>query len=287
MLGIYPELPGVGGWTLTAPTFDGALLYSTNGTTIRITANQEPGPYIQSATLDGAALGAPWLDLPAPNSTTTLIYELGASASAWGTGANAPLDPYPSTAPDLASAANNQGIFDETGSADSDLDGDGYALSKQALAAAGLASGATFTIDGLTFTWPQPGVDNVVPVGQTIKFASPITATKLGFLATSTHGTSTGSIVVNAVGGAQQSYPIAVDDWAFGGVNPPPPVTPPNQIAATATYRSAPPSSTQNLSVHVFYVPIALGAPTQIESITLPSRFPGTGIMHIFAFASQ
>jgi hypothetical protein len=39
--------------------------------------------------------------------------------------------------------------------------------------------------------------------------------------------------------------------------------------------------------VYVFYVPVTLGGQTQIESITLPSQFPGTGIMHLFAFASH
>lgn len=287
MLGMYPEVPGVGGWTLAAPTFDGALLYASNGTTIQISASQQPGPYIQSATLNGAALKTPWIDLPAPNSKTAIAFALGPTASTWGTGADAPFNPYPSTAPDFPSAANNEGIFDETGTADTDLDGDGYALSKQALAAAGLTSGSPFTIDGLTFTWPQAGVDNVVPVGQTIRFASPITATKIGFLATSTNGPSTGSIVVTAAGGKQTAYPITVDDWAFGGVNPPPKPAAPNRVAASAKYRSAPPSATQPLAVYVFYVPVALGGPTSIESITLPSQLPGTGILHLFAFASQ
>jgi hypothetical protein len=188
---------------------------------------------------------------------------------------------------DLPSAANNQGIFDETTSTDSDLDGDGYAFSKQALATAGLTSGSSFSIDGLSFNWPQAGVDNVVPVGQTIQFATPVTATKIGFLATSTNGASSGSIVVTDTSGAQKSYPIKIDDWALGGVNPPPPVTAPNQVAAKAASRIQPPSTSQNLNVYVFYVPVALSGSTQVASITLPSQFPGTGIMHLFAFASQ
>jgi predicted alpha-1,2-mannosidase len=288
MLGIYPEIPGVGGWALTSPIFDSAVLYSTNGTTIQISATNQPGPYIQSATLNGAPLATPWLDLPAPNTTTTLTYELGASASSWGTGAaNAPFNPYPSSAPDLPSAANNQGIYDTSAPNDSDLDGVGYAFSQQALASAGLTAGSPYTTDGMTFTWPNAGVDNVVPVGQTITFATPITATKIGFLATSTDGVAHGTLTVTAVGGATAQYPITVDDWALGGTTPPAPVTAPNKVAATAVRYNVVGAKADTLNVNVFYVPITLSGSTQIQSITLPSQFPGTAMMHLFAFASE
>jgi predicted alpha-1,2-mannosidase len=289
MLGMYPEVPGVGGWALTSPTFDSALLSTSNGTSLQITANAQPGPYIQSATLNGAPLATPWLALPAPGSQTTIVYDLGTTASTWGTGAaNAPFNPYPSSAPDLPSAANNQGIYDESTPIDSDFDGDGFAFSQQALATAGLTAGAPFSIDGLTFTWPKSGVDNVIPVGQSITFATPITATKLGFLASSANGVAHGKLVVTAVGGATTEYSFSVDDWALGGTNPPAPVTAPNKVAATAAYRiNVPGASKATLNVNVFYVPITLSGSTQIQSITLPSQFPGTAIPHLFAFAWQ
>jgi predicted alpha-1,2-mannosidase len=288
MLGIYPEIPGVGGWALTSPIFDSALVYSTNGSSLQITATNEPGHYIQSATLNGAPLTTPWLDLPAPNTTTTIAYTLGTTPSSWGSGAaNAPFNPYPSTAPDLPSAANNQGIIDTSAANDSDLDGTGFALSQQALATAGLTGGGTYTTDGLTFTWPMSGVDNVIPVGQTITFATPITATKIGFLATSTNGVAHGTFTVTAVGGATTQYQVTVDDWALGGTTPPAPVTAPNKVAATAPRYNVVAGKADTLNVNVFYVPIALSGSTQIQSITLPSQFPGTAMMHLFAFASE
>jgi predicted alpha-1,2-mannosidase len=289
MLGMYPEIPGVGGWALTSPIFDTALVYSTNGSTITITTTNQPGTYVQSATLNGAPLATPWLDLPAPNTATTITYDLGTAASAWGSSAaDAPFNPYPSSAPDLPSAANNQGIFDESSPNDSNLDGDGFAFSQQALATAGLTAGAPYATDGLSFTWPKSGVDNVVPVGQSITFATPITATKIGFLATATDGVAHGTLTVTAVGGATKQYPFTVDDWALGGTTPPAPVTAPNKVVATTPYRiNAVGGSKATLNVNVFYVPITLSGSTQIQSITLPSQFPGTGMMHLFAFASQ
>ena len=67
--------------------------------------------------------------------------------------------------------------------------------------------GAPFTVDGLTFAWPKPGVDNVVPVGQTITFASPITATKLGLLGTAVNGASSGTLTVTTTAGATIALP--------------------------------------------------------------------------------
>jgi len=42
-----------------------------------------------------------------------------------------------------------------------------------------------------------------------------------------------------------------------------------------------------NYNTSTSYVPISLGASTQISSITLPGQFPGTGTMHLFALATQ
>jgi predicted alpha-1,2-mannosidase len=289
MLGMYPEVPGVGGWTLTSSIFDTALLYSSNGTTIHVTGNPAAGPYIQGVTVGGTALDTPWLDLPAPNSTTSIVYTLGAAASSWGTGASgAPFNPYPSTPADFPSAANSAGLYDESNPNDANLDGLGYAFSAQALAAAGLTGGQPFSIDGMTFTWPQAGVDNIVPVGETVTFATPVTASTIGFLAAATDGTATGSVTVTAVDGTSAQYPFTVNDWALGGTNPPQPVTAPNQIAATAAYRvNVPGTAHDPLKVYVFYVPITLSGSTQIKSIKLPSQFAGQSIMHIFAFASK
>ena len=69
------------------------------------------------------------------------------------------------------------------------VDGGGASYSAQALAAQGWTPGATKTVDGVNFTWPQstPGwPDNVVAQGQNITVNAPSGTQTLAFLASIT-----------------------------------------------------------------------------------------------------
>ena len=92
----------------------------------------------------------------------------------------------------LAAAFNNDGIGTDNTAAASLNVGNMLkeSLSSQALAAAGLAPGATFTSNGVSFTMPQPTTDgdNVISSGQTIQLPANTTASSVNLLVAATCG---------------------------------------------------------------------------------------------------
>src|SRR5262249_29114082 len=127
-----------------------------------------------------------------------------------------PHAPYPS----LAAAFNNVAVGDDGAPGTGDFDGGGASYSAQALAAAtpSLTPGATFTHDGLTFTWPnaQPGTpDNVVAGGvaggQTIAVSG--SGTTLGLIGSGDYGTPTGTATITYTDGSTQSVSVTFADW--------------------------------------------------------------------------
>jgi predicted alpha-1,2-mannosidase len=100
-LGLYPEIAGVAGLTVSSPLFPRALVHLPKGKTLEITARLGSGdksgdfqasPYIQSASLDGKALNRAWIDLPDLEGEDglrdrKLSFEVGASPNlGWGSG---------------------------------------------------------------------------------------------------------------------------------------------------------------------------------------------------------
>ena len=64
-LGLYPAIPGVGGFTLTAPLFESAEIDLPNGKTLHIRARGagQDAAYIQSLKLNGQPYGRTWVTL--------------------------------------------------------------------------------------------------------------------------------------------------------------------------------------------------------------------------------
>ncbi|MBM7775523.1 hypothetical protein JOD54_005727 [Actinokineospora baliensis] len=94
------------------------------------------------------------------------------------------------TAVDFTSAMNNNGIAPEGTAADLDTNG-AASISAQTMAAAGLAPGSLFTVDGATFVMPAhraDGNDNVIAHGQTIPLpvAQQVKASAVGLLVVDT-----------------------------------------------------------------------------------------------------
>lgn len=86
-LGLYPELPGVGGFVVGAPLFPDVKVQMGNGKLLKIKATNAGanGTYIQSATLGKKALTSTWLPLTKLADGAALKFELGASPNtAWG-----------------------------------------------------------------------------------------------------------------------------------------------------------------------------------------------------------
>ena len=144
VLGIYPEIQGVGGFAINSPLFASVTLTLENGHTLVINGNSasRANEYIQSATLNGSNYDSPWIPYSAlvnTNSTNTLTFVLGNSASNWGS--NPSLNPPPSFSP--ASSSN-------------------LALNKTATASSQCASseGPFNAIDGLSNTKWCAGLTN-------------------------------------------------------------------------------------------------------------------------------
>jgi putative alpha-1,2-mannosidase len=83
-LGLYPEVPGVGGFALTRPRFPAIELSLDNGNTLEITSTGSGT--IQSVTLDGANWGSSWLPVSELGKNSHLVFNLGQSGSRWATG---------------------------------------------------------------------------------------------------------------------------------------------------------------------------------------------------------
>ena len=211
------------------------------------------------------------------------------SANGRGTSVDAttvllPHPPYPS----LAAARNNVGISDDATPGAGNFDGGNASFSAQALAAAtpSLTPGATFTHNGLTFTWPdaQPGSpDNVVAGssagGQTIAISG--SGTTLGLIGAGDYGSPSGTATVTYTDGTTESHSVSFADWwsnaATGG-----------DILTTLPYLN---NSNGRLDqrVSLYYAPIPLQPGKTVQYLTLPDVSDGanmgTTAMHVFTVA--
>jgi hypothetical protein len=186
--------------------------------------------------------------------------------------------------PSVAAAFGNTGITDDSDTATGNIDGSGYSLSAQALAAAGDPPGATSTHAGLTFTWPDAAAgqpDNIVAGGQAILISG--TGSTLGFLVTGTYGAASGTGTVLYTDGTSQSFTLTAPDW-YGA--------PPSGSDAVITlpYRNAPGNGRDQHQVNVFYAGAPLTAGKTVKAVVLPdvSASPpaaGTPALHVFAMA--
>ena len=87
-LGMYPEIPGVGGFALNTPAFPNMTLKLGNGRTVQITSSGAPSYYIQQMTLNRTGYNRTWLPLSLLSTGGTVKYTLGPQPSTWGTGPN-------------------------------------------------------------------------------------------------------------------------------------------------------------------------------------------------------
>ncbi len=181
----------------------------------------------------------------------------------------------------LADAFNNPGISDDSNPGAGNLDGGNTSYSAEALAAAGLTAGTSFTHDSLTFTWPnaQPATnDNVVAGGQTIALSG--SGSTLGLIGTGDYGSVSGDGTVTYTDGSTQQFTVTFPDWwsnsaPSGG-----------DILATLPYINAP-TGKENQHVSLYYVGVPLQQGKTVKYVTLPDVSAGVAqgqpAMHVFA----
>jgi hypothetical protein len=190
---------------------------------------------------------------------------------------------------DIAASANLADYYDNTGisndgdtSCMADYDGDGYSYSEQAITSAGAGPGATLTVDGLNYTWPNVGAcqpDNILAAGQKILVNGKAGATKLGFLGSSGNGSAGGPVTVTYTDGTSQTSQLFFGDWAQNPSNG-------NITAFTTPYRNHQGGTTQQITMYVFADEIPLDSSKTVASVTLPmiaDHVSSNTSTHIFA----
>jgi len=95
VMGLYPEIPGVGGFVIGSPLFTSISVSLSGGNTLQINAPEasDAQPYVQSLELNGTPTSSLWLPWAAVKGGATLDFALGASPSSWG---GSPQDAPPS-----------------------------------------------------------------------------------------------------------------------------------------------------------------------------------------------
>jgi hypothetical protein len=180
---------------------------------------------------------------------------------------------------------DNTGITADASQGCGNIDGDGFSLSQQALATAGLTPGASVTSGGLTYTWPAAAAcspDNVLAGAQTILVHGSRGDSTLGLLGTSTGGATQGLILINYSDGTSSSATVTFGDWAGTPATGDTPV-------AVMPYRNSTGGSSQQLTVSVFATQVPVNPAKRVVSVTLPDIGYDVGpfvtAMHVFALA--
>lgn len=281
MIGLFPEIPGVPGFAVGSPVFGStAIQLQSSGARhiVRIHAKGAPARYVQTMMLGGKAYARPWLPLDVIAGGATLDVELGTSPSQWGS-----TEPPPSYGPGdfaaVADAHNAIAIGSDANHARADFDGLGFSYSSEALAAAGLTSGASVSRGGATFQWPGAGLDNMVAVGQTVSFPSGTRGGHLALLGAANHGAATGNFVVTYADGTTSTLAVTLGDWTLNGGSSSVPNG--NEIAATAAYRNGR-AGRDNTKTFVFSTTVGISSSKDVASVKLPA-WVSAGKMHVFA----
>jgi beta-glucosidase len=174
----------------------------------------------------------------------------------------------------LAAAFDNVGVG--ASAADANYDGTGYSFNSAALASAGLTPGATFTSNGLSFTWPSAAEgtnDNVVANNQDIALSG--SGSTLGFVGSGTNGNQSIPVLVTYTDGTSTVVNPTFSDWysdsaPSGGA-----------IVATGNWNYPPSSTLGNHQVSIYEDSVAIDPTKTVASVTLGAN----NRFHIFAMA--
>ena len=247
------------GWTVSNPSPGDIAAGQTVTESFRVTAPSDAAPGTRTLTVTVT----PGNGTPVAQGSTTVLV------------------PYAS----MAAAYNNIGISDNSNQSAANYDGVGDSFSAQALAAGtptALNPGATVTVGGTSFTWPNvPAgtVDNVVTGGQAVDLTGG--GTDLGFLGASQNGTASGSVTIHYTDGSSQSFNLNMADWYANA----PAVG--NQLVTTTSSWNFPSNPLGPHPVSVYFGSVPLEHGKTVAAVTLPvlTGAGGTTAMHIFAMA--
>jgi hypothetical protein len=225
---------------------------------VKVTAGSDEGAYPVTFTLqgsDGSSLGEAALRVAVAQPTELWPYYTGA------------------------------GIYADGATFTSGFDGNGWAYSQNAFAAAGVTSGSQQTVDGITYTWPKFGdgqADNIEMAGQTIPAPGGTSAGYLGLLGAGTNAPADGTkgvLTVTYTDGTTSQATVGFSDWTLNaGASKP---LAGEATAVTTSYRDEDSGDKNTVKTYVFAVKVPLTAGKQVASITLPTTSDGSA--HLFA----
>lgn len=188
----------------------------------------------------------------------------------------------------LLSTFNNVGISSSSNESAANFDNDGNSYSASALAADGFSPGKKVTVNGVTFTWPQPTSgfpDNTIAQGQQVTVNAPAGTQTLAFLGSARNGPASAPVTLHYSDGSTSTYWLGLTDWTLNGGGGT--VSYGNKIAATTSYRNCPgcTGGTQAVKTFVFETGIPVNPGKTLTSVTLPSGGKANR-EHIFAIGT-
>lgn len=85
-IGLYPEIPGIGGFVIGSPLFPTVTIQLAGGHTLQINASSasDTHPYVQSLQLNGTPTTRLWLPWSTVLHGATLNFTVGSTATSWG-----------------------------------------------------------------------------------------------------------------------------------------------------------------------------------------------------------
>jgi predicted alpha-1,2-mannosidase len=281
-IGVAPMISGTANLLVTAPMFDQVTLSSVGSD--RVYEINAPGVsdgkrYTTGLKVDGVAQTKSWVGEDVGRKGGTFDFTMSATPGTWGTGA----DDVPPSYGDGINARNNVGTSPNGTKTMASMDLSDWSFSRETLAAAGAAPGATIKhgTTGIEFTWPdvkagQP--DNWIPNGQQVKLPSK-RADSISFLGLATNGPSTGQAVVQYTDGTTQDVPVTLGDWSGNVANG-------NTQLVTVDGRNKADGTTGTGTFKVLgTAPATLDASKVVDSVILP-KADYSGVMHIFDVAT-
>jgi putative alpha-1,2-mannosidase len=183
----------------------------------------------------------------------------------------------------------NEGIYPDGANFSSGFDGGGWAFSQNALSTAGVTSGSTVTVDGISYNWPTAAsgqLDNLEMAGQTIPTPAGTSGTSLGLLGTATNAPTDGSgvsgtVTVAYTDGTTAKATVGFSDWTLNAGSSKPLTG--DTTAVTTAYRNTASGGRDGVKAYVFATKVPLDPSKQVASITLPVT-GSTGTDHLFAY---
>ncbi|GHE15368.1 GH92 family glycosyl hydrolase [Streptomyces alanosinicus] len=183
----------------------------------------------------------------------------------------------------------NEGVYPDGTSFSGGFDGGGWAFSQNALSAAGVTSGSTLTVDGVSYTWPtvtSGHLDNLEMAGQTVPMPAGTSGASLGLLGTAANAPTDGSgvsgtVTVTYTDGTTSKATVGFSDWTLNAGSSKPMTG--DTTAVTTGYRNTGSGDRDGVKTYVFATKVPLDASKHVASITLPVT-GSTGTDHLFAY---